>query len=513
MLNVGNVTVSNPVVTDDKVTGITCGPPTTLLPQGQFPSSTQCTATYVIKASDVDAQGNLTNTASARATPAGGGTVTSPPVSLTVAVGLDIAVTKTVDDPTPLVGDIATFTVTATNNGPANATGLHVSDPIVPGNFFITAIPDAGTTFDSTTGDWNIGSLSARSSVNLLLQFQVTSVAPYTNKASLSTVVEPDINPDNDMAQATITPPPDADVAMAKTVDDPTPAVGQTVTFTVTATNNGPSPATGVVVNDQLPAGLSLSAASPSQGTYDSTTGIWTVGPINVTQSATLTLSALVTQVGTLTNTAIKTAQNEPDPDHNNDMASASVAATSMADLRITKTDGLDTVLAGNPVTYTIVVSNAGPSPVVGAHVTDTFPPELATITWTCTNDTLSTCSVPGGTGPIDTTVSLPAGRSVTFTVNATVLSTATGILTNTAMVMPPAGTTNPDPSNNTSTDMTTIAASADLVASKSGPASVTPPGSVMFTVSVTNAGLIHCAERRHHRSDPAWSDVRVEHG
>jgi uncharacterized repeat protein (TIGR01451 family) len=489
VLNVGNVTVSNPVITDNKVTGITCGPPTTLLPQGQFPSSTQCTATYVIKASDVDAQGNLTNTASATATPAAGGTVTSPPASLTIPVGLDIAVTKTVDNPTPLVGSIVTFTVTATNNGPANATGLHVSDPIVPGNFFITAIPAVGTTFNATTGDWNIGNLTAGTSVTLLLQFQVTSIAPYTNKASLSAVVEPDINPNNNMDQATITPPPDADVAMAKTVDNSTPAVGQTVTFTVTASNNGPSPATGVVVNDQLPAGLILQAATPSQGTYDPTTGVWTVGPINVGDAATLTLTVLVTQVGTFTNTTTKTAQNEPDPDLTNNTASQSVTATSVADLRITKTNGLATVLAGNPVTYTIVVSNAGPSPVVGAHVTDTFPPELTGITWTCTNDTVSTCGVPAGTGPIDTTVSLPVGRSVTFTANATVLSAATGTLTNTAVVMPPAGTTDTDLTNNTATDVTTIAASADLIASKSGPPSVTPPGSVVFTLSVTNAG------------------------
>ncbi len=185
VLNVGNVTVTNPAVTDDKVTGITCPAPTTLLPQGQFPSSTSCTGTYVIKATDVDAQGNLTNTATARATPPGGGTVTSPPASLTLAVGLDIAVTKTVDQATPLIGDIVTFTVTATNNGPANATGLHISDPIVPGNFFVNAIPSTGTTFNSMTGDWNIGNLTAASSATLLLQFQVTSVATYTNVATV----------------------------------------------------------------------------------------------------------------------------------------------------------------------------------------------------------------------------------------------------------------------------------------------------------------------------------------
>src|SRR4029077_14125989 len=133
-----------------------------------------------------------------------------------------------------------------------------------------------------------------------------------------------------------------------------------------------------------------------------------------------------------------KTAQNEPDPNHNNDMASASVTATSVADLAITKTDGLDTVFAGNTVTYSITVSNRGPSDVVGAPVQDTFPPELTNVSWSCVAPMGSSCSAGSGTGNIDTTVSLPRGGSLTFTVNARVSPTVSGVLTNTATVATP---------------------------------------------------------------------------
>ena len=99
-----------------------------------------------------------------------------------------------------------TFTVTATNHGPANATGLVISDPIVPGNSFIGAIPDTGTfNFDPANpsqANWNIGNLTANTSATLLLQFQVTSVAPYTNTATLSAILEPDINPVNNTDHA-----------------------------------------------------------------------------------------------------------------------------------------------------------------------------------------------------------------------------------------------------------------------------------------------------------------------
>jgi uncharacterized repeat protein (TIGR01451 family) len=71
---------------------------------------------------------------------------------------------------------------------------------------------------------------------------------------------------------------PEADLAVTKTVSNAFPNVGSIITFTVILTNNGPNPATNVVVNDLLPAGLTFVSATPSEGTYDSTSGMWTVG-------------------------------------------------------------------------------------------------------------------------------------------------------------------------------------------------------------------------------------------
>jgi uncharacterized repeat protein (TIGR01451 family) len=493
VINTGSVSVTLNAATaivDDKLASITCQQPLTLLPQPQFPSSTSCVGTYVIQAAAVDANGFLTNTATATARPATGGTVTSAPASLTLPVGVDIGVAKTVDVPTPRIGDIVTFTVTATNAGPANATGVRITDPIGPGVALVGAVVPPGTTYTPGTGVWNVGNLAAGGSVQLQLSLQVTSVDPYTNVATLTAVTEPDINPNNDRGQATITPIRDADVGMAKSVNDPTPAVGETITFSVTATNLGPSPATGVVVVDLLPAGLALSSATPSQGAYDAGTGTWSVGSLAVNGSATLTLTALVTAPGTITNTATKTAQNEPDPNPNNDTASSTITATRVADLSITKTDGLAVVLAGNQVTYTIAVFNAGPSDVVGATVTDTFPAALTGVTWTCVADTGGSCGAASGSGNIATTVNLPAGRGAVFTATGTVSPSALGTLSNTATVAPPAGTTDPNPGNDSSTDVTTIQASADLAADKLGPPGLITAGTpVSFTITVTNAG------------------------
>src|SRR5262249_58391841 len=114
---------------------------------------------------------------------------------------------------------------------------------------------------------------------------------------------------------------------VAKALSNAAPAVGEQVTFTVTATNRGPSPATGVVVTDLLAPGLTFASATPSQGTYDPAGGVWSIGSLTATSAATLSLTAVVTQDGAFTNTASVTGSNEVDPNPGNDSASVSGTA------------------------------------------------------------------------------------------------------------------------------------------------------------------------------------------
>ena len=81
---------------------------------------------------------------------------------------------------------------------------------------------------------------------------------------------------------------------MAETVSNATPNVGDQITFTVTLSDNSPGVATGVQVIDLLPAGVSFVAAAPSQGTYDSASGLWTVGTISSGVAQTLNIIGTV---------------------------------------------------------------------------------------------------------------------------------------------------------------------------------------------------------------------------
>jgi uncharacterized repeat protein (TIGR01451 family) len=128
-------------------------------------------------------------------------------------------------------------------------------------------------------------------------------------------------------------------------------------------------------------------------------------------------------------------------------------------DLGITITDGQTSVAHNATVSYTIVATNNGASDVASAIVTDFVPSGLGgPISWTCTGSGGATCAA-SGTGNINTTVDLPAGGWVTFTMTGTVTASAGSTLSNTASVSRPGGVVDPAPSNDTATDSDTVTA------------------------------------------------------
>jgi len=145
------------------------------------------------------------------------------------------------------------------------------------------------------------------------------------------------------------------------------------------------------------------------------------------------------------------------------------------ADLQITNTDNATEYAAGISVQYTIVVSNAGPSGVTGAAVSDIFSANLTGVTWTCSGSGSCTAS---GAGNINDTVNLPVSTSVTYTVFATVIapppSGPSGSLVNTATIDPvPAGVNDPNSLNNSATDTDLLASPFPSQLTASGDGSI----------------------------------------
>lgn len=110
--------------------------------------------------------------------------------------------------------------------------------------------------------------------------------------------------------------PGKADGVLAQTADKTSLLVGETLNLIVKLSNGGPDAATGIAVTTTAStAGLSFGLVSPSMGSYDSNTGIWTLDALGSGSEATLTLVATATQPGTITHTAEITAIDQEDPD------------------------------------------------------------------------------------------------------------------------------------------------------------------------------------------------------
>ena len=171
------------------------------------------------------------------------------------------------------------------------------------------------------------------------------------------------------------------------------------------------------------------------------------------------------TATGTLANTAsVAVPAGTTDPTPTNNSATDTDTFTPQADLQITNTDGQTTVVPGTAVTYTIVVTNAGPSSVTGATVTDTLPATLTGATYTATATGGATGFPASGTRQYQQhrNHARRAARSPTSSWHLQ-SAAATGTLANTASVAAPAGSTDPNAANNSATDTDTLAPQADL--------------------------------------------------
>ncbi len=389
----------------------------------------------------------------------------------------DLALAKTVSDPTANVGDTITYTITLTNSGPDEATGVQVIDPLSDGLSFVSDTASQGT-YDPTSGLWMVGTVAVGSPQTLLIQATVTSPAPQTNTATIANSDQFDPSAANNTASVTETPQ-QADLALTKTTSDSTPNVGDTVTFTVTLTDNGPDAATNAEVTDLLPAGLSFVSATPSQGAYNSSTGLWTVGTVNIGTPHTLLIDATVMSASAHTNTATITASDQFDPDSGNNTAIAS-DSPQQADLVLTKTVDTAAPNVGGTITFTIGLENLGPSNATSVRITDALPVGLALV-----SDTPSQGTYDPATG-LWTVGTVNVGSPQTLMIEAKVVSP--NPRTNTATITH-SDQFDPNPGNNTAS-VTETPQRADLALAKTVSNAAPNVGdTITYTVTLSNNG------------------------
>ncbi|MCK9150582.1 DUF11 domain-containing protein [Methanobacterium alcaliphilum] len=295
----------------------------------------------------------------------------------------DIFVIKS-DSPDPVIpGRNITYTIVVGNVGPSDAQDVTLVDAI-PG---VVVNPlyslDNGISWNFWTGFylWS-GAFAANSNVTILIQGTVDPSASgsFTNTATVSSqTIDP--YPENNTSTAE-TLIKTADIAVTKLVNPTKPNYLGNVTYTITVTNNGPDSATDVEITDILPVGLKLLSIKTSQGTYHN--GVWTIGTIENKKSATLTIIAQVVKSNTtIENTAIKTGENEYDPDLTNNNATANITVASAANLSVVKSVNNKRPTVGKIIYFTMIVQNRGPDTATKVNVREVMPDGLSFISYT----------------------------------------------------------------------------------------------------------------------------------
>jgi len=456
--------------------------------------------TYTVPCTiDLDATDTLTNIAvvsSAIADPNPGNNSASDFTNLTASA--DLTISKTDDKQVASPGTTTTYTIVVSNAGPSNVTDALVTDSF-PAELSCsyTSVTAGGASGNTAAGTGDIADtlvLPVGGSVTYTVPCDIDPAASGTlaNTANVSSVVT-ETNPGNESATDTTNLTASADLSISKSDDRTSVTPGGSTIYTVYVSNNGPSSVSDALVTDTFPTDLDCTFTSVAAGGASGNTA---AGAGDIADTLVLPVGGSVTYTvpcdidagatGTLDNTAsVSSAVNDPTP--GNDSATDSNTLVASADLSITKSDGQETVAPGESTTYTIMVSNAGPSDVSDALVTDTFPAELS-----CDYSSVAAGGASGntaaGAGDIDDTLVLPVGGSVTYTVPCEIDAGATGTLDNTASVS--SAVNDPAPGNDSATDSNTLVASADLSITKSdGQETVTAGESTTYTIVVSNAG------------------------
>ena len=333
--------------------------------------------------------GSVSNIATASGPGADAVSATAP-VTVVTRADLDIhksaSASPTQDGARIVAGGEAYFTMVATNHGPSTAQAVRVTDQLSPAFTFVSAIPSAGTCESPGAGGLltcTVPSLADRGTVTVVVHMHVPSSydgsdAPDTARVSSATT---DPAPADNDATYTVSGGAEADLVLTKTAAPDPIVAGDTVTYTLRATNLGPSDATGVVVVDDLPTGLSFTDAVPDECTTTGQHVSCTAGGVAAGDTATFEIIASVSPIlesgATITNDAhVSSGVDDPSPDNNSANVTSDVRTSS--DIAITKAQIAPSTPPGGHTAFSLTVVNHGPSVARDVTVIDSADVEAA---------------------------------------------------------------------------------------------------------------------------------------
>lgn len=278
-----------------------------------------------------------------------------------------------------------------------------------------------------------------------------------------------------------------ADVSVSLN-DGPDPVIaGNSMTYSITVTNQGPGIAQNVVLTDSVPANTTYVSFNQNTGPSFTCSGTSTV-TCNIASlgngvSATFTLAVDVsssTPDGTiLSNTPTVSADNDSNAGNNSDTETTTVETS--ADLFVSKTHSVTGVAGAGQVEWTITVINNGPSDAASVSLADTLDATTSEVSASasaggiCSGDPTVTC----------TWTTIPTGQSRTVTIVADLHPDALNLCNDATGAT---ATNDPILANNTGHDCVTVPTKSDLSIVKTSQI-VGSGRSILYTIRIQNNG------------------------
>lgn len=397
----------------------------------------------------------------------------------------DLSILKTADKASVISGEQLIYSIVIANDGPSPATNVTLTDE-VPAGLSTPEFSLDGISWIPWVSPYNLGTIPPGGDLTVQIRgtVQVDLAGNLVNTAIVSSD-EQDPDPDNNSSTVITPAEASADLSVEKTASPESVIGGEPLTYTITITNDGPSAAGDVVLDDAAPSGLTDAEFSTDNGlSWNPWTGSYSLGTVESGAQAAVLIRGVVSPsaAGNLVNTA-SVSSSTPDPDPDNNQSTVTTPITSSANLSVVKLSRPNPAVAGRLLTYTVVISNAGPSDAQNVTLADDVPSSLDNVEFSTDNgDSWSPWVSPYAVGTVS------AGAAVPILIRGTVGPAAIGSISNTAVV--DSTTPDPDPSDNSSTDTTSVDTLADLAIEKTAsPSPVNVGGTLIYTLMVTNYG------------------------
>ena len=426
---------------------------------------------------------------------------------------VDLVVTKSDGGVTATAGDVVTYTLSYSNQGNIGATGVVITET-VPTNSSFDPVNSSGGWVESPVGSGNyvfsVGSLAAGGSGSVMFAVVVDDpLAPgvtlLNNTASISDdgANGADANPGDNLTADDTPLIAGPDLFIMKDDGESVVVAGQALTYTINYGNDGSQDATGVVITETLPAGLSFDPANSSAGWVETAAGsglfTYNVGSLLAGSNGSITFAVIVDDplasgVEQLVNNVsiADDGANGLDEDPSDNTATDTDTVDAAPNLYVVKDDSQTSVAPGDVLIYAINYGNDGSQDATGVVLTESLP--MGT-TFDPAGSSTGWAETAPGSGVFEYTIGgLAAGSHGTLTFAVTVnqpLAAGIDQLVNSVTIADD-GTNGAevDLSDNSDNDIDTVIAAPDLVVTKEdGGVNVTPAGIVTWTIHYANVG------------------------